>query len=80
MRSTVELTNVHDVVFVFEYGRFVVVDVEIVGSGKDCHDGGETSCLGFAVHAVSVIVVVSDGDGVDGERGLTLRPGPREHE
>ena len=31
MRRTVELAYVHHVVLVFEYGRFVIVDVEIVG-------------------------------------------------
>lgn len=38
MRAAVELTNVHDVVFVFEDSGLVVVHVEIVGSAKDGHD------------------------------------------
>ena len=31
MRRAVELANVHNVVFVLENGRLVVVDVEVVG-------------------------------------------------
>lgn len=38
MRTTIELSNVHNVVLVLEDGGFVVVDVEVVGRGEDRHD------------------------------------------
>ncbi len=56
MRGRVELPDVHDVAFVLKHCGLVAVDVEVVGRGEDGHHGGETRCLGFAVHAVSVIL------------------------
>ena len=53
MWSTVELPDVHDVALIFENSGFVIVHVEIIGGGKDGHDGGEACAFGFAVHSVS---------------------------
>lgn len=51
---TVELSDVHNIVLIFENGSLVVVYVEVVGSREDGHDRWETCRLGFAVHPVAV--------------------------
>lgn len=56
MRSAIELSDIHDVVLILEYGSLVVVHVKVVGSAKDSHDGGEAGRLGFAIHSISVKV------------------------
>lgn len=54
MRSAVELADVHDIAFVFQHCRLVVVDVEIIRSGENGHDRGETSALRLAIHPIPV--------------------------
>ena len=53
MGCAVELPDVHDVAFILKYSGFVVVYIEVVWGGEDSHDGGESSCLRFAIHAVA---------------------------
>lgn len=57
MRSAVELPNVHDIALVLEHGRFVVVDVEVVGGREDGHDRGEACRFRLAIHAIPKPIV-----------------------
>lgn len=52
VRGGVELSDVHDVGLVLEDGGLVLVNVEVVGSREERHDGREASRLCLAVHAV----------------------------
>jgi hypothetical protein len=54
MWRAVELPDIHDVTFVFEHRRFVVVNIEVIWSREDSHDGREACRFGFAIHAISV--------------------------
>lgn len=56
MRSTVELSDIHDVVFVLEHGGLVVVDVEVVWCGEDGHDGRKSGRTRLAVHPVASVL------------------------
>ena len=63
MRRAVELSNVHDIVLVFQNGGLVVIDIQVVGSREDGDDRRE---VGFTalVHFVSEILsFVSTNDG-----------------
>lgn len=63
MRGAVELSDVHDIVFVLENGGLVVVDIEVVGCREDGHDTGESSCSGLSIHSVtSILGFVSSDD------------------
>ena len=66
MRSAVELADVHDIVLILENGGFIVVDVEVVGSAEDSHNGGEASGTRLAVHSVASILSLVGAD--DGEK------------
>jgi hypothetical protein len=64
MRSAVELSNVHNIVFVLEDSCFVVVNVEIVGCTEDCHHAREACCSRLAIHAIpGVLRFVSTNNG-----------------
>ena len=65
MRGAIELTNIHNVILVLENGSFVVINVEIIGSGKDCHDRRESSRFCFTVHSVSVVVHIMSTERCD---------------
>ena len=65
MRGAVELPDVHDVALILQHGRLVVINVKVVRSGEDGHDGGEACCFGFAVHAVAGVLGFVRAD--DGE-------------
>ena len=54
MRRAVELTDVHNVAFVFQYGGFVVIDVQVIGRGEDRHDGWESVCFCLAIHTIPI--------------------------
>lgn len=72
--------SLHDVRLVFEHGRFVTIHVEVVGSAKDGHDGGESGRLGLAVHSVSTRSIVRQwelGRQPVAAQRLTLHPEPR---
>ena len=79
MRCTVELPNVHDVVFVFEHCGFVVVDIEIVGGAEDCHDTGKACRPRLTIHAVpGILRFVRANDGqqvISFEKGACGRIG-----
>lgn len=40
-------------VFILNYGTFVVVYVEVIGRGKDCDDRGEFLSRRLAMHGIS---------------------------
>ena len=52
MGRTIELADVHDVALIFEHSCFVIVDVEVVGSGEDGHNRWEACRFGLAIHAI----------------------------
>jgi hypothetical protein len=56
VRCAVKLTNIHNIVFIFENGGLVIVHIEIVGSREYGHDGREAGSLAFSVHSVSSIL------------------------
>lgn len=56
MRCTIKLTDVHYVVFVFEDGGFVVVNVEVIGRGEYGHYAGEVGDSCFFVHSVAGVL------------------------
>jgi hypothetical protein len=74
MWSTVELPDVHDVALIFENSGFVIVHVEIIGGGKDGHDGGEACAFRFAVHSVSSRPMSASFDEI--KIGHTQHPAP----
>ena len=51
-----ELTNVHNIVLIFEHSSLVIVDIQIVGCTEDGHDTGEAGSSCLSVHAVSCIL------------------------
>ena len=53
MRSAIELSNIHDIAFVFEHGCFVIVDIEIIRRRENSHNRREAGGLGFPVHPIS---------------------------
>lgn len=56
MRRAVELADVHDVVFVLQYGRFVVINIKVVGSTEDSHDARKPGGARLSVHSVAGIL------------------------
>lgn len=56
MGCAVELSDVHDIVFVFEDGSFVVIHVEVVRGAEDGHYTRESGCPSLSVHAVTGIL------------------------
>lgn len=82
MRCTIKLPYIHHITFVFQNCGFVVVYVEVVGSGEDSHYGGEAGGFGFAVHAVSVSTTsyCVSSSGRKGREECTQRPELHEHE
>ena len=64
MRGTVKLTNVHDIVLIFQDCSLIVVDIEVVGRTEDRHDTRETSRSSLTIHSIaSVLRFVSPNDG-----------------
>lgn len=53
MRCRIELSDVENIALVFENGGFVIIDIEIVGGGKQGHDRRETGGASFAIHAIA---------------------------
>lgn len=53
MWCTIELSDIHDVAFIFEHGGLVVVNVEIIRGREDRHNRREASSLRFAIHAIT---------------------------
>ena len=45
------MSDVHRIILVFEHSGLVVVYIEIIRSGKYGDERGETSTLGFPIHA-----------------------------
>jgi len=61
MGRAVKLPDVHNVAFVLQDSRFVVVHVEIIGSGENGHDRRKAGRLGLAIHAVSTLPIQRAG-------------------
>ena len=53
VRSAIELSNVHDVIFVLQNRCFIVVHVEIIWRREDGHDSRKLSSSSFTIHAVT---------------------------
>ena len=70
MWSAVELSDVHYIVLVLQNGGFVVVDIEVIGGGKDGHNTWETCRSSLAVHSISGILSFMGSD--DGEEIVLL--------
>lgn len=70
MGSAVELSDIHDIVLVLQDGGFIVVDIEVIGGGKDCHNTWETCSSSFAVHSIPGILSFMGPD--DGEEIVLL--------
>jgi len=52
MWRAVELPDVHYIALILQHGRLVVVDVQIVRSTEDSHDGWETGRLRLPIHPI----------------------------
>lgn len=50
----VELTDVEHVALVFQDGGLVVIDIKVIRSGEEGHDGGEARGSSLPVHPVPV--------------------------
>ena len=70
-----ELPDVHHVILVLEYGRFVVIYIEVVWRAENCHDAGEPSRPGFSVHSVARILRFVRSN--DGQQVILLEEGTR---
>jgi hypothetical protein len=53
VRRAVELPDVHHVALVLQDGCLVVVDIQVVWSTEDSHDGWEASRLCLPIHPIS---------------------------
>ena len=56
VRCTVELPDVHDIIFVLEDCSLVVIHVEIVWCGENRHDRREACCSCLLVHSIPGIL------------------------
>lgn len=56
MGSAVELSYVHDIVFILQNCCFVVINVKIIRCAEDSHNARETSRPRFAVHPVTSVL------------------------
>ena len=73
MWRAVELSDIHDVILIFQNRGFVVVYVEIVRCAKDGHDTWEACCPGLSVHAIASILSLMRAD--DGQKIVLLQEG-----
>lgn len=55
MRSAVELPNVHNIIFVLENSRLVIIYIQIVWSRENRHYSWELCRASFAIHAISAL-------------------------
>lgn len=53
MRSTIELSDIQDITLVLQNSGLVVIDIKVVRSGKESHDGRETGGPSLSVHTVT---------------------------
>ena len=53
VRRAVKLSDIHDIVLIFQNGCFVVVHVQIVWRRENCHDCRELGSSSLTVHAIS---------------------------
>ena len=64
MRCAIELSDIHDVVFVFQDCSFVVIHIEVVGRAEDRHNAWKACRAGLAIHSVpSILGFVGTDDG-----------------
>ena len=56
MRCAVELSDVHDVVFILQHRGLVVVYVKVIGCAENGHDTGESRRPRFSVHAITGVL------------------------
>ena len=61
MSTVIELANIHDeffagVGFIFEYGGFVVVNVEVIGRREDRDERWESGRATFPVHSITGVL------------------------
>lgn len=57
MGRAVELPDIHNVAFVLQNGRFIIVYVEIIGSGEYGHYRRKACCLRLSIHAISALSI-----------------------
>ena len=69
--AAVELSDVHHIILVLEHRSFVVVHIQIVGSGENCYQRWESGGLAFSVHSVSCILGLVRPD--DGQKVVLLQ-------
>lgn len=55
MRSAVELPNVHDIIFVLEDSRLVIIHIQIIGSRENRHNSWKLCRASFPIHAISAL-------------------------
>jgi len=53
MWGAIELSDVHNVILILQHRGFVVIDVQIIWSREDGHDGRKLCCSSLAVHAIA---------------------------
>jgi hypothetical protein len=53
MRGVIELSDVHDIVFVAEHSTLVVVGIQIVRCTEDSDDCGEARALTLQMHSIA---------------------------
>jgi hypothetical protein len=53
MRSTIELSDIHDIVLVLEDCSLVVVYIQVIRSTKDGNNGRKASRSGLSVHSIA---------------------------
>lgn len=54
VRCAVELSNVHDIIFVFQHSGFVVVHIKVIGGGENSHHWRKRGCLALSIHTISI--------------------------
>jgi hypothetical protein len=56
------LSDIHNVVLVFQNSSLVVVDIQVVRGTEDCHNAGESGSPSLSVHAIPGVLCLVRAD------------------
>ena len=74
MLCAIELPDIHNIVLVLQYSRFVVVDVKVVRSAEYRHNTREACCSSLPIHTITGILSFVGAN--DGQKVILFERGP----